>query len=180
MKKTVKLLLIIMLAISFASCKEIHCPAFPKELRDSYFPYSAEELLKFANNNNDTLEVKIKNTWISDAHSFPKNCDCECGAYAGFDTEMDKKTLLKINGTIHFFSESKDYYLRCEFYDSYLSSDLFETLKYNFTEKTAIFGDTIFMEEQEYYRIGSVKIVKNKGIVEFWDKQLNCNWIKIE
>jgi len=180
MKKTVKLLLIIMLAISFASCKEIHCPAFPKELRDSYFPYSAEELLKFANNNNDTLEVKIKNTWISDAHSFPKNCDCECGAYAGFDTEMDNNYLLKINGAIHVYSEPRGYSLECEFYDSYLRIDGFKTSKYNHTGETAIFGDTIFMEKQEYYRIGSVKIVKDKGIVEFWDKQQNCNWVKIE
>jgi len=93
---------------------------------------------------------------------------------------MDNNYLLKINGVIHFYSETKGYHLECEFYDSYLSSDRFETKQYNYTGETTIFGDIIFMEKQEYYRIGSVKIVKNKGIVEFWDKQQNCNWVKIE
>ena len=109
-----------------------------------------------------------------------QNNDCSCGAYTGFDTEMDNNYLLKINGVIHFYSETKGYHLECEFYDSYLSSDRFETKQYNYTGETTIFGDIIFMEKQEYYRIGSVKIVKNKGIVEFWDKQQNCNWVKIE
>jgi len=172
-------LLIIMLAISFASCK-VHCPAFPKELRDSYYPYFKGELLKFTNNNNDTLEIKIENTWISDSHSFEWNCDCMCSANAGFDTEMDNNYLLKISGVILLYSETNGYLLECEFYDSYLSSDSFGTIQNNYTGETAIFGDTIFMEKQEYYRIGSVKIVKNKGIVEFWDKQQNCNWVKIE
>lgn len=45
---------------------------------------------------------------------------------------------------------------------------------------TKSFGDTIIMEKQDYYRIGMVKIIISKGIVEFWDKKQNCNWIMIE
>ena len=42
------------------------------------------------------------------------------------------------------------------------------------------FGDTVVMEKNDYYRFGSVKIIKGKGIVEFWDNKQNCNWMKIE
>ena len=183
-----KALLIIIIAIGFTSCIEIHCPAFPKELKDLYFPYSTGEVLTFTNSNNDTLEVKIENSWTSDSHSFSSNCDCACSASAQFDTETANKFSLKIRGSINY-SISRDkikkrnYYLECEFQFSYLGSDSFATEQYNFTgekKETAIFGDTIFIEKQECYRIGSVKIVKNKGIVEFWDKQQDCNWVKYE
>ena len=70
--------------------------------------------------------------------------------------------------------------MKCEFHNSYLDSDIFEIKKNNYTEEIAIFCDTIFIELQDYFRIGNVKIVKNKGIVEFWDKEHNCNWVKID
>ena len=183
--KTAKTLLIIIIATSFTSCGELHCPAFPKEVRDCYFPYSAGELLTFTNSQNDTLEIKINNTYLSDnSYSYPRNCDCWCGADARFDTETTTNFSLNINGSIHLSTESdraqtRVYYLLCEF----SHRDEFATEKYHFTGKEkepAIFGDTIFLEKQEYNRIGSVKIVKNKGIVEFWDKQQNCNWVIVQ
>ena len=174
-----RVLLIIIIATSFTSCIQVHCPAFPKELKDNYFPYSNGELLTFTNSSNDTFEITIKNNWISDSYSFARNCDCLCASHAGFDTEQENKYSLNIQGSILFNGDdTKIYTLRCEFHDVY--TDEFETEKRDSIEDTAIFGDTIFMEKQAAYRISSVKIVKNKGIVEFWDKQQNCNWVKIE
>ena len=178
--KNSKLLSIIILATIFVSCKEIHCPSFPKEVRDNYFPYSNGNLLKFTNKNSDTITIKIDVQWITDSYSFNRYCKCACEAEAGFFTEMDNNFVLKISGLILFYSKESSYILSCEFHNSYLNNDMFEIVKNDFAGVNGVFGDTIFIEKQEYYRIGSVKIVKNKGIVEFWDKEYDCIWVKTE
>ena len=176
-------LILIILIASLVSCKETHCPAFPTNLVE-YYPYSNDEVLKFKNYNNDTLTLRINNNWVSDSYTFDWNCKCSCEADAGFNTDSDSKYSLKIEGRINFYNENSTSILSCNFYDAQLSNDNFETQEvvdnpYG-EEMTKSFGDTIIMEKQDYYRIGMVKIIISKGIVEFWDKKQNCNWIMIE
>lgn len=178
-----KALLILILAVGLVSCKETHCPAFPTKL-SAYYPYTNGELLKFKNSNSDTLTLKVIEDWASNSYSFDWNCKCACGTNAGFNTDSDNTYSLKIVGSISFYNENSISELSCNFYDAYVSNDGFSIQKeienpYN-EESSQFFGDTVFMEKQEYYRIGNVKIIKGKGIFEFWDKKQNCNWILIE
>jgi len=184
--KTTKLLLIILLTIGFVSCKKTHCYPFPIKLKEYYYPYLKGELLKFTNNSNDTLTVEVVDDWATDNNnSLPSNCKCECDISAGFDTEIDSNYSLKFMGRISIGVRDGGYcFLNCYFYDdSLVGQDRFEISKDNVKKNFArnpIFGDTIYFEKRIYHRINNVKIVKNKGIVEFWDKQRNCNWVKIE
>lgn len=176
-------LFFVIIALSLSGCKETHCPAFPTNLVE-YFPYSNGDELKFMNTNNDTVTLKINKYWTSDSYSFDWNCKCSCEADAGFDADDSDKYSIKIEGRIHFYNESNSSILSCNFYDAQLSNDNFEIEKIienPYSDKfMESFGDTVVMEKNDYYRFGSVKIIKGKGIVEFWDNKQNCNWMIIE
>ena len=174
-----KKLLPFLLAFVITGCKDIHCPNFPAQLED-YLPYSNAETLKFANINEDTISLIINNYWTSDNYSYKCKNDCLCEANKGFESELNKKYSIKIFSYITYYSESKHSTFICEFHDSDLNSDEFLKKEYYSSLNNSIFGDTIFIEKQEYYRFGSIKIVKGKGILEFWDKENDCFWIKVE
>lgn len=183
MRTFIKTLFFALIAISIYGCKDTHCPAFPTKLVE-YFPYSNGEELKFMNTNNDTVTLKINNYRTSDSYSFDWNCKCVCEADAGFDTDNSDIYSIKIKGGIFFSNEDNTSILSCNFYDAQLSNDNFEIVKTieNPYSDTPIesFGDTVLMKKDDYYRFNSVKIIKGKGIVEFWDNNQNCNWILIE
>ena len=177
------LLILTIIAIGLVSCKDTQCPSFPTKLKE-YYPYSNGTLLQFKNSNNDTLRMKVIKEWSSDSYSYEWNCKCVCGADAGFNTESDPKYSLKLMGVISYFDEDNFSILSCNFDDAQLSSDKFEVQKeignpYD-GGSIELFGDTIFIEKRDYQRIGNVRIVRGKGITEFWDKKQNCNWVKID
>ena len=176
--KTLKTLLIFLLIFNYIGCKKTHCPAFPSQLIDNY-PYSKGETLKFKNINEEILQLKIIYYNVSDGYSYKWNNDCTCSASLGFMTEENNKFSIKIHCNISLNSESKKSSLVCTIYNSFVSSDDLEIVKY-FADINSIFGDTIIIEKQEYFRFGSVKIVKGKGIIEFWDKEHDCFWVKVE
>jgi hypothetical protein len=174
-------LILILLIISLVSCKETYCPAFPTHLID-YYPYSKGDVLLFKNSNNDTLTLIVINDWASDNYSFDWNCKCSCGAEAGFDTDMSSDFSLRISGNINIAENNIEFI--SNFYDSITNNDIFSYYQEGINpfskEQISTLSDTILIEKQPFHRIGKVKIVKGKGIVEFWDNEQNCNWIKIE
>ena len=166
-----------------AGCKETYCPAFPASLID-YFPYIKENTILFKNSQNDTLPLKIVNNWSSDSYSFKWNCKCSCEADFGFDTDLENKYSLKIEGRISVSEETNISVLSCAFYDAQISNDYFSITKEGINpysnENSSLFGDTIIIEKDNYYRIGMVEIIKGKGVTEFWDNKNNCTWKRIE
>ncbi len=167
--------------IFFTSCKDKHCPAFPEYLL-MYFPYTKGNVLKFKNLNNDTLNLHINKTWMSDSYSFPWNAKCACGADAGFETDTSLNYNLGIRGSMHVSKNNFD--INCYFYDSLHRKDNFyyykEELDFYNEEAQSKLPDTINFEIQEFNRINNVMIIKKRGIVEFWDKEQNCTWKAIE
>ena len=178
-----RILLVIILAAGIASCKQTHCPAFPPSLLN-YFPYTKGETLKFQNQNNDTLALVINKNWSSDSYSFDWNCKCSCGANAGFETEMDTSFLVKVNGTIDISNDTKVSIINFYISDDKISSDDFfyriDGVNPFLEENYSLFGDTIFFENDEYYRYNNLLVIKKKGIIEFWDKKESCTWVIIE
>lgn len=177
-----KKILSISLFIALFGCRDIQCPAFPESLL-AYFPHEKGELLRFKNLNNDTLIFTVKDTWASGPNSFDWNCKCSCSSEAGYETEINNKYSLQMNGGMHIL-QSNFAYIGCVFYvgDSIKGQfELEEREKNPYTkDNSAFFGDSIIIDQEENARIVKVKIVEGKGIVEFFDKKENCKWIKIE
>ena len=176
-----KVLIFFILALGVVGCKETHCPAFPEYFL-KYFPYERGDLIRFSNLNNDTLYLIVNNNWVSDSYSFDWNCKCSCGAEAGFDTDIESILSIRINGNINVGETSVE--LICNFYNSEINNDVLsyyqEGINPYSKEIYSLISDTITINKQECHRIEKVKIIKDKGIVEFWDKEQNCNWVKVE
>lgn len=174
-------LILVIIVLSLIGCKDTNCPAFPPSLVE-YFPYTDGNELKFKNSNSDTLILIVNKNWASDSYSFEWNCKCACGADAGFETDYSEKYSLSITGTIGI--GDNNFELICNFYDSTVHNDVLSYFKqgvypYNDAQQSNL-PDTIFIEKPTYNRVGNVTIIKNKGIVEFWDENQNCKWIMIE
>ena len=93
MKKQLFVLFGLLLCVIIMGCKKTHCPAFPKAIADTYFPYTENSVLNYSNINSDTLTFKITSYYLSGSYSYKWNCDCDCGAYASFRTERDPLSL---------------------------------------------------------------------------------------
>jgi hypothetical protein len=169
--------------MTFLSCKNTFCPSFPENI-DNYFPYLKGEVIKFSNQNNDTLCITVVKNWVSDSYSYKWNCKCSCEATAGFNTDLENVHLLRIEGRITIYNEENRSELTTEIYNAHINSDTFTIILENTnpysSENNSIFGDTIRIEKEEFNRINTILIVKGKGIVEFYDKNQNCTWIKIQ
>lgn len=180
--KELKIVLLSLIISIFSACGDTNCPAFPPKLLD-YLPYNTNDALKFKNYRNDTLTLNIIETNASDSYSFSWSCKCVCEASASFKTDCDSINSLKIIGVIGL-SDNNNAYLNYYFYEASSSHDEFifyKIIENPFSEgEIEAFGDTIAMEKEEYRRVGKVVVVRNKGIVEFWDKKEDCNWILIK
>jgi hypothetical protein len=178
-----KALIIVLLVISFSGCKQTYCPSFPPSLLD-YFPYSKGEKLRFENQNNDTLVLFVNNCWATDSYSFSWNCKCSCGADAGFETKMDSIYLIEVSGSLDISNDTRVSIISCTISDEKTSSDDFyyriDGVDPFLEENYKLFGDTLLFKKDEFYRYNNVLVIRTKGIVQFWDKNHNCNWVKID
>lgn len=183
MNNQVKTFLSAFILLLLCGCRDIHCPAFPERLL-AYMPYENGEFLKFKNLDNDTLVFKIKDTYASGPSSFDWNCKCACISDAGFETEINTQNALGIKSGISISNEPYLTNIGYVFYDGDSINDYFSLLVTGnnpyIKDNNAFFGDSIIIEDQENERIVKVKILKGKGIVEFFDKKENCNWVKID
>jgi len=180
MKSIITILLIL---IALPACKDTDCPAFPEKLA-AYFPYQKGDLLRFTNLNSDTLSLQISENWKTGAYSFAWNCKCACGADAGFITDIDSNFLIKIEANIEVYNEEDLSRIECHISDSQFKIDDFLVKKEGINpflpENSKLFGDTIKMENETFNRFNHVVIVYDIGLIEFWDNNQNCKWIRIE
>lgn len=171
--KAGNLMLAILTATIFLlfACKKTECDAFPGQYLE-YIPYTTGNTMKFTNENRDTLSMRINNNYLSDAYSFDWNCDCACSANAGFETEFDSRYSLAIKGDM-LLDDLYSLNLSYSFQTNYDYSDDFSINK----GKVSNLSDTIVIENQQFNRVGKVKIIREKGIVEFSDSKYNCIWV---
>lgn len=179
-----KLLIINLFIIAtITGCQATSCPSFPDVLND-YFPYSKGEVISFVNRDNDTLKIIISDQWTTQPYTIKWNCKCVCEAIMGFKTDFMVDQLLKIEGEILIYPEENKSELRMEFFNSQINSDYFainvENKNPYSDNYTNLFGDTIQVTKADTYRIETIKIVYGKGLIEFYDKKENCNWVKID
>ncbi len=176
-----RVLMIFILLISLMGCKETHCPAFPQCLVE-YFPYTNSDVLRFKNIDDEILILNVNKDWTSDSYSFAWNCKCSCGAGAGFETDLSPSYDLRVTGNID--ADENSFELICYFDVSKTRNDVFSYYKEGLNpfnqEVESSLPDTIDLNLQKFSRVNNVKIIKKKGIVEFWDKKQNCVWRLIE
>jgi len=173
--KTIKLLFLNTLACliisSLTTCVgDVHCPAFPAEMK-IFYPYEKGDTLRFVNAANDTLELVIKELQITEAYTFPKNCDCDCNAaILEFATSADKYLTLNISGSIKSFNY-KDWSIKCSVIQEYRYD--YEYFPYTFSMDM----NTITLKDDNNF--DSVVVKKGVGIESFYDKENDCTWVKI-
>jgi hypothetical protein len=161
------------IALLAYSCSE-HCPAFPAYYMD-YFPYRTGDILRFANEKQDTLSFTVTKQSSTGSSSIDWNCDCACEAYHGFLAELNDTLCFggSINGDGYFIDLFCTFNRNDEFSLAKYDTNLFEL------QNEDVLGRIITLENSNPTQISKLVIVKGKGVTEFFDTKLNCNWQKI-
>jgi hypothetical protein len=181
MKKQLFILFGLSLCILIIGCKETHCPAFPKAIADTYFPYTENSVLSYSNINGDVLIFKINSYWLSDSYSLEWNCKCACDdAGASFRTERDTSSLI-MEGNMMFYDNLATLmiYISDEFYFSdkfYFDIDGINP----YASGVRLFGDTINLTKESNRRITSMQLIAEQGVTRFFDKEQDCEWVLVE
>ena len=181
MKKQLLIFSGLLLCVIIMGCKKTHCPAFPKAIADTYFPYTENSVLHYSNTNGDTLTFKIERYVLSDNYSYDWNCDCACDAYASFRTERDPLSL-RMDGIISL----DDYRVGIEIniQDDFWGNRLYfyiDGINPYASNNARLFGDTLNLTTNKPNdRITSVKVIAEKGITRFFDAEQDCKWVLVE
>jgi hypothetical protein len=164
------------------SCKQEECPAFPEHLVD-YYPYKVGDMLRFVNQNNDTISDYVKTVIITENHQKPNgwkdNHACN-GPYLYFSTSNGLFV-----GDI-WVNSFEPHYIDIEINSSnsinYLRAQA-DANKDPFNPKDSLlFGKTVILKPfpHNHKNIDYVKIIKGKGVVEFFDNVDSLLWKKID
>ena len=181
MKKQLFILSGLLLCIIIMGCKKTHCPAFPKAIADTYFPYTEDGVLNYSNINGDTLTFKIDYYELSDSYSFASS-DCACESHASFYAESGPFSL-SMNG----FISLQDNKAGMEMIYSWgsFTGDLvyfyIEGINPYTSNNARLFGDTVNLTTNEpNERITSVQVIAEKGVTRFFDAKQDCEWVLVE
>lgn len=164
MKKMVVLCLFVAVALGFTSCRLRNDP-FPASLV-TYFPYTENQQLVFANENRDTTCLTVTEVFVSGAWSCPFGQKCRPPIEMTVNATNDS-ILFNV-----FMSAS---------YPKYLILDLKACDVYYYREFPgdpfseqiiSEIGDTIRLSKDNNEAI----VVRYEGLVEFSDLQRNCTW----
>ena len=182
MKKQLLILSGLLLCVIIMGCKKTHCPAFPKAIADTYFPYTENSMLNYANINGDTLIFTIDYYWLSDSYSFSADCDCE--AHSSFYAESGSDPFsLDMNGNILLQNNRvgiKMLYTWGSFTGNFVSFYI-EGINPYASNNVRLFGDTITLTTSEPNdRITSVQVIAEKGVTRFFDTKQDCEWVLVE
>ena len=171
--KTKNIIFFMILILSLYGCRNEHCEGFPDELAN-YFPYSKEQTVVFVNESKDTLECKIKDIQKTMPY-YESSCKCACVSpnirfdltSSCFLEKLAGSLLLNEDGTLSF--EFQIYTT-----GEWQHLDYFQTSIPQTTE------EIISIENQDAIRISAVQLIKGKGIISFYDRQLKCTWCLAE
>ena len=180
-------LMLIFCLFFITSCGKVECPAFPEKLI-TWVDVKKNDTLAYKSSN-DTLSHIVIYNYKSEEYSFKKNCDCECTATAGFETQENKNGY-KIIGNCSYFNDN-NIILSYKF-QSIEISDFFE-FRYNFSNNQILDeakiinyelnGNTIsnvaLIEKDNNKKIVKAYFTNKKGLIAFVDKN-NIEWKLIE
>jgi len=168
--------------LSLTSCKT-ECPGFPAAYND-YFPYHERQEVKFSNGVGDTLSLIISEIWATDSYSLGNFCKCVCESSAGFKTDFSSQYSLSISLNSSFVQQNFliesimdfDQYNESLSYSKEITTDPNKTLPLdNLTDTINLVSN---FENNE--RVDWLKLVYNKGLVEFNDLNYRCVWKLVE
>ena len=176
------IIIITIVVMASASCGKTYCPAFPPHLMD-YYPYHVGDILKFTNSANDTIAMKVNSVDTSVEESFGFGCDCACGFYHNFTTEIDPLLLEQIFMSGGMYGDED--YIRIAFgiADPHNGNEFYlikEDINPFAPENSNIFGDTLIFENDKATKYNKITIVKGEGAIEFFDPKNNCTWKKVK
>jgi len=180
-------LILISCLIFISSCGEVECPAFPEKLMTWVEPKTNDTLAY--KSLNDTLSHIVINNYKSEGYSFKKNCDCECSAGAGFETQQNKNGY-KIFGNCSFFNYNN--IILSYRFQSNETDELFE-FRYNFSNNQILdevdiidyelngiaLSNVGLIEKANNKEVIKVYFTSKKGLIAFVDKN-NIEWKLIE
>jgi hypothetical protein len=180
--KTIKLTTItaLLFCIITIGCKETHCPAFPKPIADTYFPYTENDTLNYSNTHGDTLSFEVNYYHVSNSYSFGRKNDV-CLVNASFQAKSTL-SLLKMTGDIYL--EDNAIFFSIYFYDG-ISGGSFrfsiDGINPYVLENIRLHGDTINMTNLKIDdRFTTLQLIAEKGITRFFDKEQDCEWVLVE
>ena len=169
----------------FCACEETYCPAFPDHLID-YYPYKVGDVLKFENQNNDTISFYVNGVKATTQHFvyqrwFSKCCSCEGPrlVFSAGDGVYDGA----LTGLIAIYSSTRSqWHIRMELFGDYAIAYADQDKEDPFNPKDSLlFGKIVTLKPHSHNlrTISYATIVKGEGIVEFFDTKTNYLWKKI-
>ena len=177
MKK--KMILLVTSVLILFGCGDEFCPGFPKEYED-YLPYEKGQILRFDNGKNDTIAYEIQYIDISKDQYVSRygKYGCTATPYKSFGSFAigENKISAELNYVIYSVGKEK---LDTQVAFIYGYSKVSDILEKKLFEATTDFI-TIINEREIINRITKVKILKGKGIISFYDKELDCEWTLVE
>lgn len=170
-----------------SSCGEVECPAFPEKLM-TWVDSKTNDKLAYKSFN-DTLSHIVINNYKSEGYSFRKNCDCECSASAGFETQQNKNGY-KIIGNCSYFNDN--YIIVSYKFQSNETDELFE-FRYDFANNQildevdiidyelngVVISNVGMIEKANNKKVIKVYFTSKKGLIAFVDKN-SIEWKLIE
>jgi len=173
--RKISIIITILLSIFSIGCKKTHCPAFPVEFANAYFPYSKNQELKFTNSQQEIRGFIIRSAENSGSWSYEWNCNCECVATSSFEMYLKSDSSgvdYWLDGLIGIYGKEGDPIDVIHISFGILSSEcLTKTLEIEepvlITEISKYLEDTIIIEKENNKIIKRVVIVKEKGLVSY-------------
>lgn len=170
-----------------SSCGKVDCPAFPEKLM-TWVDSKINDTLAYKSFN-DTLSHIVISHYKSEGYSFKKNCDCECSAVAGFETQQNKNSY-KLIASCSYFNDN--YIVVSYKFQSNETDELFE-FRYDFSNNQIldevniidyelngiVLSNVGLIEKANNKKVIKVYFTSNKGLIAFVDKN-NVEWKLIE
>ncbi len=156
-----------MVLVILTSCRP-HSDAFPSALV-SYFPYSENQQLVFANNNGDTTIMTVTDVYVSEEQwcRFGEKClaPVEMWVQASNDSMQMKASMDAYSQSLGMGVNVGDVNYNKEIQGDPFSSEMLSEI-----------GDTIRFTREGHKAI----VVRYEGLVEFDDVQHDCTWKMIK
>lgn len=173
MKKMICFSILTAIIVTFSSCIQ-HYDAFPSALV-SYFPYSENQQLAFANNNGDTTIMTVTEMYVSKEYTESFGMKCCWSPEMHF---LAKNDTIYIRGSIliPFSPDGTSSEVKIGLtagslpYEANFAGDAYST------QILSQIGDTIQFIGDGHEAV----VVLNEGVVKFYDIQRDCTWTLIK
>jgi hypothetical protein len=159
------LFLSVILLVTISSCRRYK--AFPPALV-TYFPYTENQQLVFANEREDTTALTITSVYISERHS--ESFCSKCGWNIALEFEANNDSM-SISGYMNItYTPFLQLVAGSTFYYKEFPGDPFSA------QFISQIGDTIRLSYDDHEAI----VVRYEGVVEFYDAKHKCVWTLVK